>query len=265
MVVGMSTKVSQASLLTLKNVTMIFGSQTALHPTNLDIPKQKTTVLLGPSGCGKSTLLRLCLGLMIPSTGEVIFEGTPVTSESALELRKKMGYVIQDGGLFPHLTAYENIALMARHLEWTEDRIQSRIHELIKVTQFPEDGLTRYPVQISGGQRQRVSFMRALMLDPDVLFLDEPFGALDPVIRADLQEDLKHMIQSLNKTVVMVTHDIGEAAYAGDHIVFMKEGRILQEGSFEGIVSKPKDSFVTRFIRAQRTVSLDKLLEGHAI
>ena len=142
-----------------------------------------------------------------------------------------MGYVIQEGGLFPNLSARETVSLMASYLGWDKERIEKRVEELCKLTKFPKDALNRYPIQISGGQRQRLSLMRALMLDPDILLLDEPLGALDPLIRSELQEDLKEIFSALSKTVVMVTHDIGEAAFFGDNIVLIKDGNIVQQGN----------------------------------
>jgi osmoprotectant transport system ATP-binding protein len=220
---------------------------------DLTVEPGQTTVLIGPSGCGKSTLLRLVIGLIRPDTGSVRFERTEVTPANALTLRRRMGYVIQDGGLFPHLTARGNVALMARYLGWDEERIETRLAELAELTQFPRDGLDRFPVQLSGGQRQRVALMRALMLDPDVLLLDEPLGALDPMIRSELQTDLRKIFQTLGKTVVMVTHDIGEAGFFGDAIVLLREGRIVQQGTLEELVYSPADPFVTQFINAQRS------------
>jgi osmoprotectant transport system ATP-binding protein len=163
-----------------------------------------------------------------------------------------MGYVIQEGGLFPNFNAQENISLMARYLREDNDTIQNRIDELCRLTKFPKNALSRYPAEISGGQRQRLSLMRALMLDPDILLLDEPLGALDPLIRSELQEDLKEIFSAVNKTVIMVTHDIGEAAFFGDKIVLIKEGRIIQEGGIMELIKTPTDPFVTKFINAQR-------------
>jgi len=160
--------------------------------------------------------------------------------------------VIQNGGLFPHLTARRNVTLMARYLNWKRSEIEARLLELAELTQFPLDGLDRYPVQLSGGQKQRLALMRALMLDPKVLLLDEPLGALDPIIRFDLQTDLKRIFQRLRKTVVLVTHDLDEAEYFGDSIVLMREGRIVQQGSIHEMVNAPIDPFVTHFIHAQR-------------
>ncbi len=240
-------------MLKLIAVTKAFGSTVAVQGTDLDIPPATTTVLIGPSGCGKSTLLRLMIGMIAPDRGTVSFEGESITTASVRTLRHRMGYVIQDGGLFPHLTARANVSLAARHLGWTTERTDTRTRDLADLTRFPIDGLDRYPVQLSGGQRQRVCLMRALMLEPHVLLLDEPLGALDPMIRADLQADLKQVFQTLKTTVVMVTHDIGEAGFFGHNIVLMREGRIIQTGTLETLVRQPADPFVARFINAQRS------------
>jgi osmoprotectant transport system ATP-binding protein len=239
-------------MLSVHNISKIYDDRTALDALTLTVQAARTTVLIGPSGCGKSTLIRIMIGLILPDTGHVRFENTEVTPETALQLRHRMGYVIQDGGLFPHLNGYDNVALMARYLGWAEDRLAVRVHELTELTRFPEDGLGRYPVQLSGGQRQRVSLMRALMLDPDVLLLDEPLGALDPIIRADLQDDLRDIFRTLGKTVVMVTHDMGEAGFFGDEIVLMQDGKIIQQGTLHDLVHDPVDDFVIRFINAHR-------------
>ncbi len=240
-------------MLELKNVSKTYGRTTALAPTDLTVPAGRTTVLIGPSGCGKSTLLRLMVGLIESDTGSVRFEGTPLTPANILELRHRMGYVIQDGGLFPHLTARGNATLLARHLGWSDARLVARVGELAELTQFPRDGLDRFPTQLSGGQRQRVALMRALVLDPHVLLLDEPLGALDPIIRSDLQEDLRRIFQTLRKTVVLVTHDIGEAGFFGDELILLRDGGIVQRGTLESLVRSPADPFVTRFINAQRS------------
>jgi len=186
-----------------------------------------------------------------------------VTRATAVELRRRMGYVIQDGGLFPHLTAAGNITLMARYLGWSRARVRDRLTELAELTHFPPEGLDRFPVQLSGGQRQRVSLMRALMLDPEVLLLDEPLGALDPMIRSGLQRELKSIFRTLRKTVILVTHDIGEAGFFGDEIVLLREGRAVQRGSLEDLVRTPAEAFVTDFVNAQRT-PLETLRDGGA-
>lgn len=234
------------------DVSKTFGDLQALREVDLSVQAKRTTVLIGPSGCGKSTLIRLMVGLIWPDEGTVTYERQVLTPANVLSLRQKMGYVIQEGGLFPHLTARKNVALMANYLGWAEDRIDSRIETLATLTHFPADGLDRFPGELSGGQRQRVGLMRALMLDPDVLLLDEPLGALDPMIRADLQSDLRSIFQTLGKTVVMVTHDMGEAGFFGDQIVLMREGEIVQIGSLKNLMQNPAHKFVTQFIHAQR-------------
>jgi osmoprotectant transport system ATP-binding protein len=237
----------------LRNISKRFGPVEALRDLDLSVPPGRTTVLIGPSGCGKSTLLRLMIGLARPDTGQVRFEGETLTPDNAVLLRRKMGYVIQDGGLFPHLSARGNAALVARYLGWDAERISRRLDELVELTHFPADGLARYPAQLSGGQRQRVSLMRALMLDPDVLLMDEPLGALDPMIRNSLQAELRAIFRTLGKTVVMVTHDLGEAGYFGDTIALMRSGRIVQLGPLPELLDSPADDFVTEFVNAQRS------------
>jgi len=237
----------------LDRVSKSYRGLTALERVSLDIAPGHTTVLIGPSGCGKSTLLRLLLGLVAADDGTVRFDGEALTPGRIPGVRRRVGYVIQQGGLFPHLTARRNVTLMADYLGWPADRIAARIAELTDLTHFPQDGLERYPGELSGGQNQRVGLMRALMLDPEVLLLDEPLGALDPMVRFGLQEELRQIFGSLHKTVVMVTHDLSEAAFLADTIVLMRQGRIVQQGSLDDMLSKPADEFVTRFVRAQRS------------
>ena len=239
-------------MINLLNISKDYGETHAVKSIDLTIETGKTTVLIGPSGCGKSTILRIIVGLISPDQGVVHIDGSTLNPNNLISLRRKMGYVIQEGGLFPNLTARGNVALMASYLGWDKNRIEERIDELCELTKFPKDALNRYSVQISGGQRQRLSLMRALMLDPDILLLDEPLGALDPLIRSGLQSDLKEIFGTLGKTVVMVTHDIGEAAFFGDKIVLIKEGRIIQEGKIYDLAKNPSDPFVTTFINAQR-------------
>jgi osmoprotectant transport system ATP-binding protein len=239
-------------VLSVENVSKSFDGTLALAPTSLEFAAGRVTVLLGPSGCGKTTLLKLLLGLLPPDGGEVRFRGAPVTPARVDELRYRTGYVIQEGGLFPHLTARDNVALMARHLGRDRAWIERRIAELSDLARLPEESLSRFPGELSGGQRQRVALMRALMLDPDVLLLDEPLGALDPMTRHQLQGDLKAIFGRLARTVVLVTHDMHEAAWFADEIVLMREGRVVQRGALEDLLQRPADGFVTEFIRAQR-------------
>ena len=240
-------------MLELREVSKSYGDTVALHATDLTVEPGQTTALLGPSGCGKSTLMRCMVGLITPTSGEVLFDGQAITPANARQLRHRMGYVIQEGGLFPHLTARQNATIMARHLDWEPETTEARLKELAGLVDLPLDWLDRYPAQLSGGQRQRVSMMRALFLDPDLVLLDEPMGALDPLIRSELQEQLKAIFKSLKKTVVMVTHDIGEAGFLAQTILLLKDGRIIQSGTLEELVRAPADPFVTEFINAQRS------------
>ncbi len=239
-------------MIELRGVRKTLGGREVLRPTDLAVPAGRTTVLLGPSGCGKSTLLRLILGLIRPDGGEVVFDGQPLTPATALAARRRMGYVVQDGGLFPHLTAAGNAALVARHLGWPRGRAAVRLAELAALARLPAEFLTRYPAQLSGGQRQRVGLMRALMLDPAVLLLDEPLGALDPLVRAELQTDLRDVFRTLGKTVVLVTHDLSEAAFFADEVVLLRDGRVVQRGRPADLARAPAEPFVTQFIQAQR-------------
>jgi osmoprotectant transport system ATP-binding protein len=236
----------------LLSVGKRYGAAQALAPTTLDVEAGATTVLIGPSGCGKTTLLRLMLGLIAPDGGEVRFRETALSPRNVRGMRQHMGYVVQDGGLFPHLTAAENVGLMARHLGWPRDKIEHRLTELRDLVRLPADALGRYPAEMSGGQKQRVGLMRALMLDPELLFLDEPLGALDPLVRAELQDDLAAIFHELAKSVVLVTHDLAEAAFFGKTIVLLQDGRIVQRGAIADLLHAPADPFVTRFVNAQR-------------
>jgi osmoprotectant transport system ATP-binding protein len=245
-----------SALVQLVGVSKTFGDAAAVHEIDLAVERGKTTVLIGPSGCGKSTLLRLIIGLIEPDRGEINFDGTELRTDKIDIVRRRIGYVIQEGGLFPHLTARENILLMARYLGRGGNEIRARLGELRGLTRFPENLLDRYPLELSGGQRQRVSLMRALMLSPQLLLLDEPLGALDPLVRAALQKDLKEIFARLEQTALLVTHDLAEAAFLGDEIVLMNEGRLVQQGSLSELREKPASEFVTEFINAQRVLML---------
>jgi osmoprotectant transport system ATP-binding protein len=245
-----------SALVQLSGVSKAFGDAPAIHSIDLTVESGETTVLIGPSGCGKSTLLRLIIGLLEPDDGEIKFDGRPLSTEKIDIVRRRVGYVIQEGGLFPHLTARRNILLMPRHLGRDENELLARLGELCALTRFPETLLGRYPLELSGGQRQRVSLMRALMLSPELLLLDEPLGALDPLVRAALQKDLKEIFTRLRQTALLVTHDLAEAAYLGDKIVLLNEGRIVQQGSIGDLQKQPASAFVTEFINAQRGLML---------
>lgn len=248
-------------MLKLCGVSKRYGDFVALHPTDLTCEAGKTTALLGPSGCGKSTLLRTIVGLVPPSSGAIHFDGVEITRDNLRQVRHRIGYMTQDGGLFPHLSIRDNVTLLARHLRWAKSRLEDRLEQLTALTHLPPASLARFPSQVSGGQRQRASLMRALFLDPEALLLDEPMGALDPLIRSELQQELRAVFQTLGKSVVLVTHDIGEAGYLAEALVLFRAGRIVQQGSLADLVHRPADPFVRQFINAQRS-PLDSLDEG---
>jgi osmoprotectant transport system ATP-binding protein len=242
------------TLVHFRAVSKVFGNDVAVSDINLEIPRGQITALIGPSGCGKSTILRLIVGLLTPDTGEIQFDGDPIAPGTIMKIRRRLGYVIQDGGLFPHLTARRNLALQSNLFGKNRDEIEKRIAELCALTKFPSNGLGRYPLELSGGQRQRVSLMRALMLSPELLLLDEPFAALDPLVRVNLQRDLKEICAQLQQTVLVVTHDLPEAAFLANDIVLVNEGRIVQRGSIADLRAKPANEFAREFISAQRSL-----------
>jgi osmoprotectant transport system ATP-binding protein len=223
-------------VIVLRDVVKRFGTSSALAGVSLTVAANTTHVLLGGSGSGKSTLLRVVLGLVTPDGGDV---------------ERRIGYVVQEGALYPHLTAARNVGLPARARGWTDAAIDARVEELARIVAFRRPLLERYPVELSGGQRQRVSLMRALVLDPPVLLLDEPLGALDPITRTELQEELVRMFRELRKTVVLVTHDVREAFVFGSAITLLDGGRVVQQGTFEDLARRPATPLVTEFLRAQ--------------
>ena len=245
-------------MIRLENVSKTLSPRFTLAPLSLDFENATTTVLIGPSGCGKSTVLRLLAGLVEPDSGSVKFGEEVLQPRNAHELRLRMGYVIQEGGLFPHLSVEANVALAARYLEHSGDEIRKRLDQLCDLVDLPYPLLARYPRELSGGQRQRVALMRALMLDPWLLLLDEPLGALDPVTRRGLQNDLKEIFARLGKTVIMVTHDMGEAAHFAGELILMRDGKVVQRGTLDDLLKRPEDPYVAEFISAQRS-PLDRL------
>lgn len=242
-------------MIELQGVVKRYGEHVAVDHVDLSCEAGQTHVLIGPSGCGKSTLLRMMVGLVTPDAGQIRIAGEALTAATIPQLRRRIGYMIQEGGLFPHLSAFDNVALLPRYLRWSAKKIADRIEELRELTHLAPTLLERFPRQLSGGQRQRVSLMRALMLDPDVLLLDEPLGDLDPMIRADLQQDLKDVFSELHKTVVLVTHDLAEAHFLGHRITLLQAGRIIQQGALAELIHHPADEFVARFVRAQRQLA----------
>jgi osmoprotectant transport system ATP-binding protein len=239
----------------LRGVTAHLGGGAGVGPLELVVVRGETVAVIGESGAGKSTLLRLVLGLTAPEGGEVRFDGAPVRAEDDA-LRQRIGYVVQGGALFPHLTAGENATLVARHLRWDGSRLARRLAELLRLVRLPDDVVDRYPRELSGGQAQRVALVRALFLDPEALLLDEPLGALDPLTRALLQQDLRGMFAELGKTVVLVTHDLAEAAFLARRLVLLREGAVVQVGTVDDLVRRPADPFVGRFVRAHRALHL---------
>lgn len=239
----------------LEGVVKRFGGATALDVPRLSVGARTTLALLGPSGCGKSTLLRLVVGLLAADRGTVRVAGAVMTPQTRAGLLPRIGYVIQEGGLFPHLTAGANVTLAAEDRGWSRERREARLAELLELTQMPRAFLARYPAELSGGQRQRFALMRALMLDPEVVLLDEPLAALDPMIRADLQRDLRAAFERLHKTVLFVTHDVNEAAAIGEAIAVMRAGRVVQRGALRDLIERPAEPFVTAFLTAQKPVA----------
>ncbi|MEO3388678.1 ABC transporter ATP-binding protein [Mesorhizobium sp. CAU 1741] len=242
-------------MIIMKNVTKRFGSdRAAVDDLTLEVPDGITVALVGPSGCGKTTTMRMINRLIEPTSGEISVGGEDVRSGNPVLLRRHIGYVIQQVGLFPHMTIAQNIASVPNLLGWDKGRIDKRNRELMELVGLDAVMLDRYPRQLSGGQRQRVGVARALAADPPVLLMDEPFGAIDPIARMRLQNEFKQILQRVRKTVVMVTHDIDEAVRLGDRIAIMRDGRIVQYDTPDTILSRPIDAFVENFVGADRAL-----------
>ena len=249
-------------MIELRDVSFAYGEVPAVRAVSVRVAPGQTLALIGPSGCGKSTVLKLAAGLLQPTSGGVYINEQDLRSADLLRIRQRLGYVVQSGALFPHLTAAQNVTLAARHLRHPADSIRSRLATLAELMRLPVTLLEHYPTQLSGGQRQRVSIMRALFLDPDVLLLDEPLGALDPMVRAELQEELRSCFAQLQKSVVLVTHDMAEAAFFAEQLVLMRAGEILQQGSCMQLLQQPANDFVAAFVKAQRQLSDIVAAEG---
>src|ERR1700722_19247823 len=241
-------------MLELQNISKTFENRTALDDVNLTVEQGATHALIGSSGSGKTTLLRITLGLIPMDKGYVKINDKALSSFTPAQWADRIGYVPQDGGLFPHLSGRNNVALIAKLRGWDRNRIDKRIEELGKLVDLDATMLARYPAELSGGQKQRVSIMRAAMMDPDVMLLDEPMAALDPLIRRSLQQELKSIFQRLNKTVLLVTHDLGEAVYLAEQLTMLHEGKMVQTGTYRDLLQHPASPFVTQFINAQRTL-----------
>jgi osmoprotectant transport system ATP-binding protein len=238
-------------VIALRDVTKRFGERLAVDHLSLEVAAGTTHVLLGSSGSGKSTVLRLILGLIAPDAGEVQVDGVPVTAATRAGILQRIGYVVQDGGLYPHLTARGNAALPGEAARWPRDRLRARVAELAAMVGLDEGALAQYPRELSGGQRQRVGLMRALVLDPPVLLLDEPLAALDPIVRAEVQRQLWQLFSALKKTVILVTHDLREAALLGHTISLLTEGTVVQQGTLADLAERPASPFVRQFLTAQ--------------
>src|ERR1700676_2785535 len=241
-------------MLALQNICKTFEDRLVLDDVNVTVPKGVTHALIGSSGSGKTTLLRITLGLIPFDKGYVKINDQALLSFTHVECADRIGYVPQDGGLFPHISGRNNVALIAKMRGWRKSRIDDRVEDLRRVVDLDPEILTRYPREMSGGQKQRVSIMRAAMMDPAVMLLDEPMAALDPLIRRTLQQELKSIFQRLGKTVLLVTHDLGEAVFLAEQITMLHEGRIEQTGTYRDLLLHPASPFVTQFINALRTL-----------
>ena len=236
-----------------KNVTKSYGSSTVISNLNLEIPQGKFTVLIGPSGCGKTTTLKMINRLIDPTEGSISLNGKQITEMNPVDLRRQIGYVIQQIGLFPNMTIAQNIEVVPKLLNWTKVKRNERTIELLQMVDMdPVQYKDRYPSELSGGQQQRIGVLRALAVSPSLILMDEPFGALDPITREALQDEIKRLQTSLGVTIVFVTHDIDEAVKLADVIVLMKDGKIIQQDSPERLLSSPANDYVKEFIGKKR-------------
>lgn len=240
-------------MISLRHVSKRFGSTAAVEDVSMEIGRGEFCCLIGPSGCGKSTTLRMINRLVEPTSGELLVNGRDIRKVRPEELRRGMGYVIQSVGLFPHMTVQENIGVVPGLLGWDKARTRRRARELLDLLTLPPDEYGgKYPRQLSGGEAQRVGVARALAADPDILLMDEPFGALDPVTREHLQTELARLQQELHKTIVFVTHDMDEAVRLASRIVLMRDGRVVQHDTPEKLLAHPANAFARGFVGADR-------------
>ncbi|WP_391117440.1 ABC transporter ATP-binding protein [Psychrobacillus sp. L3] len=241
-------------MIRFNKVSKVFKDGTvALKDVSLTIPAEQLVVIIGPSGCGKTTLMKMINRLEIPTSGEVYVDGKAVSSLNPVELRKTIGYVIQQIGLFPHMTIEKNASLVPNLKGWPKEKTAKRIRELILMVGLdPKQYLAKYPLELSGGQQQRIGVVRALAGNPDIVLMDEPFSALDPISREQLQVEMKHLQEKINKTIIFVTHDMDEALKIADTIVVMRSGRIEQIGTPTELIENPINEFVKNFIGIER-------------
>ncbi|QKG83745.1 betaine/proline/choline family ABC transporter ATP-binding protein [Kroppenstedtia pulmonis] len=242
-------------MLKFDHVSKVYaGRKKAVEELNLEVEQGEFIVFIGPSGCGKTTTMKMINRLIEPTEGSIYINGEDILKKNQVELRRSIGYVIQQIGLFPHMTIMENITLVPKLLKWPEDQRKKRAEELLKLVNMSPDYLYRYPRELSGGQQQRIGVLRALAADPPLILMDEPFGALDPITRDSLQEEFKHLQQSLGKTIIFVTHDMDEALKLADRIVIMRDGKLVQVGTPDEILRNPADDFVEEFIGKDRLI-----------
>ncbi len=247
-------------MIDVRQLTKRFVHTAAVDEVSFTVPEGETLVLLGTSGCGKTTTLRMLNRLIEPDSGSIFINGQNSISQNPETLRRYMGYVIQQTGLFPHYSVAENIAVVPRLLQWNPNRIEQRIQELMVMLRLPEAILNQYPSQLSGGQQQRVGLARALAADPPILLMDEPFGALDPVTRNSIRQEFKTLEALRRKTIVLVTHDVQEAFELGNRIGLMDKGKIQQLGTPAELLFEPANDFVHHFLSDQQTVLKMKVL-----
>jgi len=239
-------------MIELKGISKKFGDTLAVNQVSFKVAEKETLVLLGTSGCGKTTTLKMINRLIEPDEGQIFINGENITGQDPDVLRKGIGYVMQNIGLFPHYTIAENIALVPKLLKWDKERIKNRTQELIQKLHLPESTLAMYPHELSGGQQQRVGLARALVTDPSVLLMDEPFGALDNVTRTSIQKEFKALEELKRKTIVMVTHDVQEAFELADRICLMDKGEVVQIGTPKELLYQPVNDFARKFLAGQR-------------
>jgi osmoprotectant transport system ATP-binding protein len=247
----------------LEAVTKVFPGSTAaaVNELSLDVPPGTLTALVGPSGCGKTTTLRMINRLIEPTSGRIVVDGTDVRDRPAHELRRDIGYVIQQVGLFPHQTVATNIGTVPRLLGWDKQRVRDRVAELVELVGLDERLLRRYPSELSGGQQQRVGVARALAADPPILLMDEPYSAVDPIVRVHLQDELLRLQDLVQKTIVFVTHDIDEAIKLADRIAILAVGGVLEQyGAPEELLRRPANEFVEQFLGRERGLKRMALL-----
>ncbi|MEO8886917.1 MAG: ATP-binding cassette domain-containing protein [Mucilaginibacter sp.] len=239
-------------MIKVNQLSKVFGKVKAVDDISFEVKEGENLVLLGTSGCGKTTTLKMLNRLIEPTSGQIFINGKNILEQQPEELRRGIGYVLQNNGLFPHYTVAENIAIVPQLLKWDKAKTDKRINELIEKLHLSVDYLDKYPNQLSGGQQQRVGLARALVADPPVLLMDEPFGALDNVTRSKIHGEFKVMDELKRKTIIMVTHDVQEAFELGDRICLMDNGKIVQSGTPAELLFKPANDFVKGFLKDQR-------------